>query len=137
MDKKNIFLPRPIVILEGNKNYLSWSQVMCNFLKGRMLWQYCTSAITIPVKGASEEDAPFLSRMIEWDSHNHMILTLIWNSSISSISNMLGSFDDAKSAWDMLAKRFCITHKSMKYQFVVELHQLRQEPGQSITDYYD
>ena len=77
MDKKNIFLPYPIVILEGNKNYLSWSQAMCSFLKGRMLWQYCTSAITIPVKGASEEDAPFLSRMIKWDSHNHMILTWI------------------------------------------------------------
>ncbi|XP_050278397.1 uncharacterized protein LOC126719942 [Quercus robur] len=25
----------------------------------------------------------------------------------------------------------------MKYQLVVELHQLRQEPGQSINDYYD
>ena len=29
------------------------------------------------------------------------------------------------------------THGSMKYQLVVELHQLRQEPGQSINDYYD
>ena len=25
----------------------------------------------------------------------------------------------------------------MKYQLVVELHQLRQDPGQSINDYYD
>ena len=66
MDKNDIFLPRPInTILEGNKNFLSWSQTIRNFLKGRMLWQYCTGAITIPVKGASEEDAAFLSRMIE------------------------------------------------------------------------
>ncbi|RVW56960.1 Retrovirus-related Pol polyprotein from transposon TNT 1-94 [Vitis vinifera] len=70
-----------------------------------MLWHYCTGAMTIPVKGASEEDAVFLSRMIEWDSHNHMILTWIRNTSIPSISNLLGSFDDAKSAWDMLTKR--------------------------------
>ena len=99
MDKKNIFLPRPInTILEGSKNYLSWSQAMRSFLKGRMLWHYCTGAITIPVKGVSEEDAVFLGRMIEWDSHNHMILTWIWNTSIPSISNLLGSFDDAKSA---------------------------------------
>ena len=48
---------------------------MRSFLKGRMLWQYYTSTITILVKGASEEDATFLSHMIEWDSHNHMILT--------------------------------------------------------------
>ena len=102
-----------------------------------MLWQYYTDAITIPVKGASEEDATFLSRMIEWDSHNHMILTWIQNTSIPSIFNLLGSFDDAKLAWDMLAKRYSTTHESMKYQLTVELHQLRQEPGQSINDYYD
>ncbi|KAL6315662.1 hypothetical protein AAG906_004834 [Vitis piasezkii] len=89
------------------------------------------------LKGASEGDAVFLNRMIEWDSHNHMILTWIRNTSIPSISNLMGSFDDAKSAWDMLAKRYSTTHGSLKYQLVVELHQLRQEPGQSINDYYD
>ena len=138
MDKNDVFLPRPInTVLEGCKNYLSWSQAMCNFLKGRMLWHYCTSAITVPVKGANEEDVAFLGRMIEWDSHNHMIFTWIWSTSIPSISNLLGSFDDAKSTWDMLAKRYSSTHGFMKYQLVVELHQLRQEPGQSINDYYD
>ena len=66
MDKNDIFLPHPInTILEGNKNYLSWSQAMRSFLKGHMLWQYYTDAITIPVKGASEENATFLSQMIE------------------------------------------------------------------------
>ena len=73
MDKNDIFLPRLInTILEGNNNYLSWSQVMRNFLKGRMLWHYCTGAITILIKGASEEDDVFFGRMIEWDNHNHM-----------------------------------------------------------------
>ena len=67
----------------------------------------------------------------------NMILTWIRNTSIPSISNLLGSFDDAKSAWDMLAKRYSTIHRSMKYQLVVELRQLRQEPGQSINDYYD
>ena len=110
---------------------------MRSFLKGRMLWQYCTSAITIPIKGASEEDAIFLSRMIEWDSHNHMILTWIRNTSSSSISNLLGNFDDAKSAWDMLAKIYSTSHGPMKYQLVVVLHQLKEELGQSINDYYD
>ena len=37
----------------------------------------------------------------------------------------------------MLAKRYSTTHGSIKYQLVVELYQLRQEPGQSINDYYD
>nr|CAN67240.1 hypothetical protein VITISV_037460 [Vitis vinifera] len=74
--------------------------------------------MTIPVKGASEEDDAFLSRMIEWDSHNHMILTWIRNTSIPSISNLLGSFDDAKSAWDMLAKR----DEFRLYEFLMSLH---------------
>ena len=30
---------------------------------------------------------------------------------------------------DMLAKRYSTTHGSMKYQLVVELHQLKREPG--------
>ena len=75
--------------------------------------------------------------MIKWNSHNHMILTWIWNTSISSISNLLSSFDDANLAWDMLAKRYSTTHGTIKYRLVVELHQLRQEPRQSINDYYD
>ena len=66
-----------------------------------------------------------------------MILTWIRNTSIPSISNLLGSFDDAKLARDMLAKRYSTTHGSMKYQLVVELHQLRQKRGQSINDCYD
>ena len=54
MDKKDIFLTHPInTIVEGNKNYLSWFQAMRSFLKGRMLWHYCTGAIIVPVKGAN------------------------------------------------------------------------------------
>ena len=66
MDKKDVFVSCPInTILEGTKNYLSWSQAMRSFLKGCMLWHYCTGAIIIPVKEASEEDATFLRRMTE------------------------------------------------------------------------
>ena len=66
MDKKDDFLPRPInTVLEGCKNYLSWSQAMRSFLNGRMLWHYCTGAITIPINGANKEDATFLGLMIE------------------------------------------------------------------------
>ena len=110
MNKNDVFLPRPInTVSEGCKNYLSWSQAMRSFLKGCMLWHYFTGALTVPVKGANEKDAAFLGRMIEWDSYNHMILIWIRNTSIPSISNLLGSFDDAKSAWDMLAKRYSTT----------------------------
>ena len=120
MDKKDVFLPRPInTVLEGCKTYLSWSQALRNFLKGRMLWHYCIGAITVLVKGANEEDAAFLGRMIEWDSHNHMILTWIRNTSILSISNLLGSFDDAKSAWDILAVGQKVLHYSWLHEISI------------------
>ena len=61
MDKNDVFLSRPInTVLEGSKNYLSWSQVMRSFLKGRMLWHYCTGAITVPIKGAMKKMFPSL-----------------------------------------------------------------------------
>ena len=66
MDKNDVFLPCPInTMLEGSKNYLSWSQAMRSFLKSRMLWHYCTGTITVLVKGADEEDVAFLGRMIK------------------------------------------------------------------------
>ena len=52
-------------MLEGSKNYLSSSQAMRNFIKGRMLWHYCTGALIVLVKGANEEDVVFLGCMIE------------------------------------------------------------------------
>ncbi|WJZ94464.1 hypothetical protein VitviT2T_013319 [Vitis vinifera] len=97
---------------------------MRSFLKGRMLWHYCTGVMTIPVKGASEGDVVFLNRMIEWDSHNHMILTWIRNTSIPSISNLMGSFNDAKSAWDMLAKSFALF--GTKLTFLIQLGHAQQ-----------
>ena len=66
MNKNDVFLPYPInTVSEGSKNYLSWSQAMRSFLKGRMLWHYYIGALTVPVKGAEEEDASFLGCIIE------------------------------------------------------------------------
>ena len=83
---------------------LCWKGVRITYLSLKL----CAVFLRVPCSGiivlvqslflSREEDAAFLGRMIEWDSHNHMILTWIRNTSIPSISNLLGSFDDAKSA---------------------------------------
>ena len=52
---------------------------MCYFLKGRMLWQYYASTIINLVEEAAEEDTIFITCVVEWDSHNHMILTWFQN----------------------------------------------------------
>uniref|UniRef100_A0A2N9H6G6 Reverse transcriptase Ty1/copia-type domain-containing protein n=1 Tax=Fagus sylvatica TaxID=28930 RepID=A0A2N9H6G6_FAGSY len=69
-----------------------------------------------PIKGSSEDEDAFRIRLVEWDSNNHQILTWLRNTSIPSISNLLGNFDDAHTAWDMLAKRYSSSHGTREYQ---------------------
>uniref|UniRef100_A0A2N9HHI0 Reverse transcriptase Ty1/copia-type domain-containing protein n=1 Tax=Fagus sylvatica TaxID=28930 RepID=A0A2N9HHI0_FAGSY len=87
-------------------------------------------------KGSSEDENAFRIRLIEWDSNNHQILTWLRNTSIPSISNLLGNFDDARTAWDMLAKRYSSSHGTREYQLSIEQYQIRQDPGQSINDFF-
>jgi hypothetical protein len=77
---------------------------MRSFIKGQKLWFYITSEMKKLVKGSSKDEDIFRIRLIECDNNNHQILTWLRNTSIPSISNMLGNFDDARTAWDMLAK---------------------------------
>uniref|UniRef100_A0A2N9HTD6 Integrase catalytic domain-containing protein n=1 Tax=Fagus sylvatica TaxID=28930 RepID=A0A2N9HTD6_FAGSY len=106
------------------------------FIKGRKLWFYVTGEMKKPVKGSSEDENAFRIRLIEWDSNNHQILTWLRNTSIPSISNLLGNFDDARTAWDMLAKRYSSSHGTREYQLSIEQYQIRQDPGQSINDFF-
>uniref|UniRef100_A0A2N9FWB6 Uncharacterized protein n=1 Tax=Fagus sylvatica TaxID=28930 RepID=A0A2N9FWB6_FAGSY len=106
------------------------------FIKGRKLWFYVTGEMKKPVKGSSKDENAFRIRLIEWDSNNHQILTWLRNTSIPSISNLLGNFDDARIAWDMLAKRYSSSHGTQGYQLSIEQYQIRQDPGQSINDFF-
>jgi hypothetical protein len=47
-----------------------------------------------------------------------------------------GNLDNAKDVWDMLAQRYNTTDLAQRFQIVTKLHRMRQEPGQSITDFY-
>ncbi|GFZ03607.1 hypothetical protein Acr_16g0002310 [Actinidia rufa] len=52
MDKSEV--SRPIIITLDGPNYISWSQAMSSFLKGRKLWRYVTGDIKTPTQGAVE-----------------------------------------------------------------------------------
>jgi hypothetical protein len=83
-----------------------WSQSMRSFLKGHKLWLYVTGEVKKPVKGASESDEAFTTRLIDWDKKHHQILTWFRNTTILSISTLFGSFNEAKGTWDMLASYY-------------------------------
>ena len=108
---------------------------MRSFIKGRKLWFYITGEMKKPVKGYSEDDDVFRICLIEWDSNNHQIPTWLHNTSIPSISILLGNFDDARTAWDMLAKQYSSPHGTREYQLSIEQYQIRQE-SQSINDFF-
>ena len=109
---------------------------MSSFIKGRKLWFYVTSEMKMPVKGSFEDVDAFKIHLIEWDSNNHQILAWLHNASIPSISNLLGNFDDARTAWDMLAKQYSSPQGTQEYQLLIEQYQIRQDPGQSINDFF-
>ena len=100
---------RPIQVTLDETNYIIWAQSMRIFLKGRKLWLYVTGDLKKPTKGLTESNETFFTRLIDWDSNNHQILMWLRDTTIPSISAMLGKFDDAKSAWDMLASRYSFT----------------------------
>ena len=99
-----IEISHPIHVTLDGRNYFDWSQSMCNFIKGKKLWFYLIGEMKKPVKGASEDEDVFRIRFIEWDNNNYQILTWLRNTFIPSISNLIGNFDDARTAWDMLTK---------------------------------
>jgi hypothetical protein len=85
------------------------------FLKARKLWLYVTWEIKKPVKGASETDEAFTTRLIDWDSNHHKILTWFRNTTIPSFSALFGSFDEAKGACDMFASCYSSVDGAYKY----------------------
>jgi hypothetical protein len=109
---------------------------MHNFIKGRKLWFYIIGEMKKPIKGSSEDEDAFRIRLIEWGSNNHQILTWLRNTSIPSISNLLENFDDAPIAWDILAKQYSSPNGTREYQLLIEQYQIRQDPGQSINDFF-
>uniref|UniRef100_A0A2N9HB81 Integrase catalytic domain-containing protein n=1 Tax=Fagus sylvatica TaxID=28930 RepID=A0A2N9HB81_FAGSY len=115
------------VILDGPASYHAWSQNMTVFLKGRRLWRYVTGDIPKPVprsdidSNSSDGDSvatavvqvdDFEAHLEEWESIQCRILSWFINTSVPAISSLLPRLE------------------------TVKLYQMRQESGQSISDYY-
>ena len=139
---------RPITImLDGPTSYHAWSQNMIVFLKGRKLWTYVTGSIPKSVPNpkskatAVEESSKtavttddYEERLKEWESIQSKILSWFINTSIPSIHNLLSRLETAEAAWKFLADRS--NDSSLEFHIESKLYQMRQETGQSISDFY-
>jgi hypothetical protein len=117
-------------------NYTVWSKSIRSFLKGRKLWLYVTGDIPKPTKVTAESDDAFHTRLIDWDSKHHQILTWFRNTTIPSIAALFGCFDDAQGTWDMLASRYSSIDGSREYQTILDLYRLKQDSDQTIIDFF-
>ena len=61
-------------MLDG-KNYLYWSYVIKNFLKGKKMWGYVSGTYMIP-KNTEEGDVDLIDT---WEANNAKIITCINN----------------------------------------------------------
>ncbi|XP_051116854.1 uncharacterized protein LOC127241725 [Andrographis paniculata] len=133
----------PINVVMSGDNYSLWVQSMKSFLIGRKLRWIVTGDIVAPVAPVSiGEVAPtakvvesYIEKLKDWDSKNHQILTWLCNTSTPAIHVQLAQFETAKAAWDFLAVCFRATGLAHYYQLWSTLHDLKQEPGQSINDF--
>ena len=59
------------------------------------------------------------------------------NISIPSIHNLLPHLETVEAAWKFLAVRYnCTNDSSLEFHIESKLYQMRQETGQSISDFY-
>ena len=137
-------------MLDGPTSYHAWSQNMTVFLKGRKLWRYVTGSIPKPVPNpkskatAAEESSKtavtiddYEERLEKWESIQSKILSWFINTFIPSIHNLLRRLEIAEVAWKFLADRYnCTNDSSLEFHIESKLYQMRQETGQSISDFY-
>uniref|UniRef100_A0A2N9G7K3 CCHC-type domain-containing protein n=1 Tax=Fagus sylvatica TaxID=28930 RepID=A0A2N9G7K3_FAGSY len=101
MDKNE--LPKTVTTILNGHNYVLWSQDMRSFLKGHRLWRYVTGEIQVPVRSKDEEDTKFADRLEDWDCKNHQIITWFRHSTVPSIHQQFGRYENAKdSIWDQM-----------------------------------
>ena len=134
-------------MLDGPSSYYAWSQNMTVFFKGRKLWRYVIGSIPKPVpkprsKSTVAKDVPktavtaddYEERLKKWESIQSKILSWFINTSISSIHKLLPHIETIEAAWKFLAN--CYNDSSLEFHIESKLYQMRQETGQSISNFY-
>uniref|UniRef100_A0A2N9HVC5 CCHC-type domain-containing protein n=1 Tax=Fagus sylvatica TaxID=28930 RepID=A0A2N9HVC5_FAGSY len=127
--------PRLLPPFFNGHNYLLWSQDMHSFLKGHRLWRYVTGEIQAPVRSKDEDDTKFADRLEDWDCKNHQIITWFRHSTVSSIHQQFGHYENAKDVWDLLSHHYTTAGLSHEYQLWGLLVNMKQAPRQPINEF--
>uniref|UniRef100_A0A2N9HGG7 CCHC-type domain-containing protein n=1 Tax=Fagus sylvatica TaxID=28930 RepID=A0A2N9HGG7_FAGSY len=77
---------------------------MRSFLKGHRLWRYVIVEILAPVCSKDEDNTKFTDLLEDWDCKNHQIITWFRHSTVLTIHQQFGRYDNAKDVWDLLIR---------------------------------
>ena len=127
----------PINVILNIDNFAQWSQAMRSYLKDRKMWLYVFGDRPIPEQVDKETDSAYAIQIEDWESANHQIITWFRNTSISSVVDEFGNIDIAKEVWDLLITRYVRPSGAHNFKLTRKLYQIRQEPGERITVYYN
>ena len=133
MDKSE--LPKIVTTILNGHNYVMWSQDMRSFLKCHCLWRYVTGEIQASVRSQDEDDTKFADRLEDRDCKNHQIITWFRHSTVSSIHQQFGRYENAKDVWDFLSRYYTTSGLSHKYQLWGLLVNMKQAPRQPINEF--
>ena len=67
---------------------------------------------------------------------NQKIMTWIANTVDHSISMQFSKLETAKAFWDFLSNRYNQTNFALKYKLEMDIRNLKQQPGQSVSYFH-
>nr|KYP63417.1 hypothetical protein KK1_017986 [Cajanus cajan] len=109
----------------NGKNYLKWSQLIRTILKGKGKINHLTGA------GPKEGDPIFKA----WDEEDALIITWLWNSMNTEISDTIMFLSTTKEIWDAIEQTYS-KDKDVAQVYDVKVKTLATKQGnKSVTEY--
>ncbi|GAA0147069.1 hypothetical protein LIER_42937 [Lithospermum erythrorhizon] len=103
-------------ILLQNDNYFGWSKAVTIALKGRRKFSFLDDTINKPVEN---------HKLLNWENVNSMLVSWILRSMEPRLAQTVPYFEEAKTLWDYLAKRFFIANGPCLQQLRADITRCR------------
>ncbi len=120
----NVDSTKQVLELTGSSNYYTWSKMLQNHLKGKLLHEALESKAS---KKKLTDDA--------YDQASAMVLCILQQNVSAMIRETIIDCDLACDAWDVLKKRYNRTDESTQIKLDTELINIRIDSKQSIDDF--
>jgi len=109
----------------NGKNYLKWAQLVRTFLKGKGKIRHLLGT------GPSKEDPTFDA----WDEHDAMVMSWLWNSMLTEISDSIMFLSTAKEIWDAVKETYSKVHDAARIYEIKTKLSAAKHGARPVTEY--